>query len=82
METIETPKQIYITVVTSGMSMLANKVARQLQPNEDIFDACSELANDIAKENGLNWYNVLVQYFNHYSDEHPAMAFKSPIKLK
>lgn len=80
MKTKETSKQIYITVVTSGLTMLANKVARVLQPNEDIFDACSDLANDVAKENGLNWSNVLVQYFNHYSDEIPAMALKVPNK--
>lgn len=79
MKTKETsPKQIYITVVTSGLTMLANKVARALKPNEDIFDACSELANDIAKENGLDYSNVLVQYFNHYSDKIPAMALKVP----
>lgn len=83
MKTKETsPKQIYITVVTSGLTMLANKVVRVLQPNEDIFDACSELANDVAKENGLEWSNVLVQYFNHYSDEIPAMALKVPSKPK
>lgn len=74
------PKQIYITVVTSGLTMLANKVARVLQPNEDIFDACSELAKEIAEENNLHWSNVLVQYFNHYSDEIPAMALKVPSK--
>jgi hypothetical protein len=83
MKTKETStEQIYITVVTSGLTMLANKVARVLQPNEDIFDACSELANEIAKENELKWSNVLVQYFNHYSDEMPAMGLKVPAKPK
>jgi hypothetical protein len=82
MENKRNHNQIYITVVTSGLTMLANKVSRVLQPNEDIFDACSELANEIAKENGLNWSNVLVQYFNHYSDEIPAMALKVPAKPK
>ena len=82
MENERNQKQIYVTVVTSGLTMLANKVARVIQPNEDIFDACSELANEIAKENGLSWSNVLVQYFNHYSDNIPAMALKAPAKPK
>lgn len=72
------PKQIYITVVTSGLTVLANKVARVLKPNEDAFDACSELAKEIANENNLHWSNVLVHYFNHYSDTTPAMALKVP----
>jgi hypothetical protein len=80
MENKRNHKQIYITVVTSSLTILANKVARRLKPNEDIFDACSKLANEVAKENGLSWSNVLVQYYNHYSDEYPAMNFKVPVK--
>lgn len=83
MKTRETSKQIYITVVTSGLTMLANKVARILLPNKNILDVCSELANEIAKENGLEWSNVLVNYYNHYSDETPQFDnWRIPSKPK
>lgn len=73
-------KIIYISVYTSGMTLLANKVARQLSEFEDPFDACSELANDIANENKMGWSNVLVQYYNHYSDTTPCIPLKVPKK--
>jgi len=81
-KTNETSKQIYVTVVTSSLSMLANRISTTIQPNEDIFDVCSELANEVAKENGLNWSNVLVQYFDNYSDEIAAIPLKIPNKPK
>jgi hypothetical protein len=73
-------RQIYITVVTSELTMLANKVARQLQDGETELDACNELAYDIAKENNIKPQDVLVTYFNEYSDLHPVTGYKVPLK--
>lgn len=56
-------KTIYVDVYTSGLTKLANQVAVQFDPHsESEMRVVSDLANDIAKENNLDWTRVLVQY--------------------
>lgn len=72
--------KIYVTVVTSGMSVLVEKVRVAYLSNQNVFDVCSDFANKVAKESGLEWSKVLFKYYRNVNDDVSVINYRLPNK--
>ena len=72
-------KQIYVSVFTSSLTKLVNKVAKVVEVN--VEHAMSEVAHQVAKDNNLDPSCLLIQYHLSYDDMTPACGLKMPVKL-
>jgi hypothetical protein len=61
-------KQIYISVYTSSLTLLLNKVAVKVKPNQTEQECCAFLCDRVATDNKIDISNLLVQYYNNFED--------------
>jgi len=61
-------KQIYISVYTSSLTLLLNKVAVKVKPNQTEQECCAFLCDKVATDNKIDCSNLLVQYYNSLED--------------